>query len=62
MTHVVVIIQRSAVPGNGEPHDHAAADGPTYEYRMPVPHGSTPQQVGEMVKRAFKRLEGDEGG
>lgn len=60
MSHITIIISRAAVPGNGDQQAEAAASTPTYDYRMPVPHGATPQQVGEMVKHAFKRLEGGE--
>jgi len=62
MSHVVVIIQRSAAPAGDTLQNHAAADSPTYEYRMPVPHDASPADVGEMVKRAYKRLESADAG
>jgi hypothetical protein len=55
MSHVVVIVQRS------RPFTEAATPSEpelTYSYEMPIPHDATPAQVGEMVRKAFKRLEG----
>lgn len=55
MSHVVVIIQRSSgsetISADTEPKC-------TYRYEMPVPHDATPAQVGEIVRKAYKRLEG----
>lgn len=31
---------------------------PSYEYKIPVPHGATAKQVSELTRKAFKRLEG----
>lgn len=56
MSHVTIIISRSQAftqVDNSEPEL-------SYSYEMPIPHDATPQQVGEMVRKAFKRLEGDE--
>lgn len=56
MSHITIIISRSrqfssvAEAANQEPEL-------SYNYEMPVPHDATPQQVGEMVRKAFKRLE-----
>lgn len=52
MTHAVIIIRRSAEPTETESTE------PSYEYSIPVPHDATPAQVGEMVRNAYKRLEG----
>lgn len=52
MTHAVIIIRRSAAPAETESTE------PSYEYSIPVPHDATPAQVGEMVRKAYKRLEG----
>ncbi len=49
MSHITIIISRAAPS-----EDSLDA---VYEYSMPVPHDATPQQVGEMVRKAFRRLE-----
>lgn len=51
MTHAVIIIKRV----RSEPEETTE---PLYTYEMPVPHNATPAQVGVMVRKAFKRLEG----
>lgn len=54
MSHVVVIIQRS------RPFTEATTSIEpelTYTYELPIPHGTPPAQVGEMVRKAYKRLE-----
>lgn len=51
MTHAVIIIRRNAAPVESESTE------PFYEYSIPVPHGATPQQVAELVRKAYKRLE-----
>ncbi len=54
MSHVIVIIQKVATPSApGE----TESDATSYTYTMPVSHNFTPQQVGEMVKKAYRRLE-----
>ena len=57
MSHITIIISKAVVPGNGEPQNHAAADVPTYDYRMPVPHDASPADVAQMVREAYRRLE-----
>jgi len=57
MSHQI-IIRRSAAPSE------SVSTEPSYEYSIPVPHDATPAQVGELVRRAYRRLEGadhDEG-
>lgn len=53
MSHITIIISRAAPPTADEAH----ALQPSYEYAIPVPHDATPAQVGEMVRKAFKRIE-----
>jgi len=53
MSHVTIIISRSAPAIADTAHELE----PSYEYSIPVPHDATPAQVGEMVRKAFKRLE-----
>lgn len=55
MSHVTIIISRSRQFSSIE-HEHQEPEL-SYNYEMPVPHDATPQQVGEMVRKAFKRLE-----
>lgn len=57
MSHISIIISRSVVHGGTAPAEAEL----TYNYEMPVPHDATPQQVGDMVRKAFKRLEGTDG-
>ena len=52
MTHAVIIIKRTSVAT-----ESTEATGVSYNYEIPVPHEATPQQVGEMVRKAYKRLE-----
>lgn len=59
MSHITIIISRKALAAgastvNAEPEL-------SYNYEMPVPHEASPQQVGEMVRKAFKRLEAVDG-
>lgn len=56
MSHVVIIIQRAAAPTTDQEYDLQ----PSYEYSIPIPHDASPAQVGEMVRRAYRRLEGAE--
>ncbi len=56
MSHVVIIIER-APP---DPNDPAHAGNCSYTYQIPLPHDVTPQQVGELTRKAFKRLEGND--
>lgn len=49
MSHAVIIIRRNA--------SQAEATESSYEYSIPIPHEATPQQVGELVRKAYKRLE-----
>jgi hypothetical protein len=49
--HAVIIIRRSS---SSSAHDAIES---SYEYTIPVPHDATPQQVGEMTRKAYKRLE-----
>ena len=53
MSHITIIISRAPAPTSDSDHGHK----PSYEYAIPVPHDATPAQVGEMVRKAFKRLE-----
>lgn len=54
MSHITIIISRAAAPSSDAEHTNE----PFYEYSLPVPHDATPAQVGEMVRKAYKRLEG----
>lgn len=54
MSHITIIISRLA-PAVA---DSQAALEPSYEYCIPVPEGASPLQVGEMVRKAYKKLEG----
>lgn len=54
MSHVTIIISRAAAPTGDEAH----ALEPSYEYAIPIPHGATPQDVAELVRKAYRRLEG----
>lgn len=49
MSHITIIIKRSA--------STAESTEPVYQYEIPIAHGATPQQVGELVRKAYKRLE-----
>lgn len=56
ISHITVIISKAAPsPTNTDVASEITAT--TYEYRIPVPHEATPQQVGEMVRKAYRRLE-----
>ncbi len=55
MSHIIIIISKAAPP-TATAEEAAAAV--TYDYQMPVPHTATPQQVGEMVRKAYRKLEG----
>lgn len=55
MSHITIIISRSDPTVTDE-----YALQPSYEYSIPVPHGATPQQVAELVRCAYKRLEGED--
>lgn len=52
MSHITIIISKAAT----STEDLAAET--TYEYRIPVPHGATPAQVGQMARQAYRHLEG----
>lgn len=56
MSHITIIISRqrpfTATTEHQEPER-------LYTYEMPIPHDATPAQVGEMVRKAYRRLEGD---
>lgn len=54
MSHITIIISRASAPIADESH----ALQPSYEYSIPVPHDATSAQVGEMVRKAYRRLEG----
>jgi len=54
MSHITIIISRSKPFSE----DASTQRETSYSYEMPVPDGATPQQVGEMVRKAYKRLEG----
>lgn len=54
MSHITIIISKTAPPAAS---DEPAAET-SYEYCMPVPHDASPKKVGEMVRRAYQRLEG----
>lgn len=54
MSHITIIISKSA-PAVA---DNPAALETSYEFCIPVPHGATPKQVGELTRQAFKQLEG----
>lgn len=49
MSHITIILKRSA--------STTESTEPVYQYEIPVAHGATPQQVGEIVRKAYKRLE-----
>lgn len=52
MSHITIIISRApASPSDFEQE-------PSYEYKIPVPHGATAKQAAELTRKAFKRLEG----
>lgn len=50
MSHITIIISRAAAPTGDVPE-------PSYEYSIPVPHSATPQDVAELVRKAYRRLE-----
>lgn len=52
VSHITIIISRAAAPT-----DEAHALQPRYEYAIPVPHSATPQDVAELVRKAYRRLE-----
>lgn len=54
MSHVVVIIQRNASLSSAQNSESEVS----YHYTIPVPHDATPAQVGELVRKAYRRLEG----
>lgn len=56
MSHVTIILSRRA--GNSVLHSDNAEPECTYHYEIPVPHDATPAQVGEMARKAYRRLEG----
>lgn len=54
MSHISIIISRS------RPFTEATTPSEpelTYSYEIPIPHGTPPAQVGEIVRKAYKRLE-----
>lgn len=53
MSHITIILKRAASTSGATAESSEAS----YQYEMPVPHGSTPQEVGELVRKAYKRLE-----
>lgn len=53
MSHISIILSRAPAPIGDTAHELA----PSYEYVIPVPHDATPAQVGELVKKAYRRLE-----
>lgn len=52
MSHLIIIISKVG-PAPGENTE----DFTSYEYKMPVPHDATPQQVADMTRKAYKKLE-----
>lgn len=56
MSHVTIIISRRSSGSlvNSDEHEPKC----TYHYEIPIPHDATPAQVGEMARKAYKRLEG----
>ena len=56
MSHITIIISRARSFSSSSTEHHESEL--TYSYEMPVPHDATPQQVGEMVRKAYRRLEG----
>lgn len=54
MSHITIIISRAPAPTGDTAHELQ----PSYEYRIPVPHDAAPQAVAELVRKAYKRLEG----
>lgn len=52
MSHVVIVIQRNA-PITADQDEPEC----TYHYQIPVPHDATPAEVGELVRKAYRRLE-----
>lgn len=53
MSHITIIISKVA-PTDADD----VATETSYEYCIPVPHDVSPRKVGEMVRRAYQRLEG----
>lgn len=49
MSHITIIISKAAAPDSLEAG---------YEYRIPVPHDATSTRVGEIVRKAYRHLEG----
>lgn len=56
MSHITIILNRAPAQPGDTAHELKAS----YEYKIPVPHDATPAQVGELVRKAYKRLEHDE--
>lgn len=54
MSHVTIIISRAPAATLSTEHTEPEC---SYEYAIPIPHGATPHQVSELVRKAFKRLE-----
>lgn len=54
MSHVVIIIQRNASLHSAE----RAESECIYHYQIPVPHDATPADVADLVRKAYRRLEG----
>lgn len=52
MSHITIIISKAATSAEDLTQDTS------YDYRIPVPHGTSPMKVGEMVRRAYRHLEG----
>lgn len=51
MSHITIIIRRAPATTTDEIE-------PSYEYAIPVQHDATPAQVAELVRKAYRRLEG----
>lgn len=52
MSHITIIISKAATT-----EEDLRADV-SYDYRIPVPHSATPAEVGNLVRNAYRHLEG----
>lgn len=53
MSHITIIISK---PSPMIVEEEATPEV-AFTYSIPVPHGTTPAQVGEMVRRAYRHLQ-----
>lgn len=54
MSHITIIISKVPTPSEAE----AETSEVSYEYVIPVPHGTSAAEAGKMVRKALCRLEG----